>query len=191
MTEPRQRIPGPDLWTAVFTGILAVTAVVALVVGYRQLKEFHAEAQVQHLLALQQQMEQEPMLTYRRGLAAKRLNNEEDPDELYPVLDFFETVGLLVRRGYLDEADVWNTFSYPVFVLNADARQIIEQQQRQDPTTHADFTSLVERLQRIEVENHGTIAHPSKEEIVTYWKQELLAGRSVPMLPHPRKKTTK
>src|SRR5712692_910795 len=153
MAQSWHRIPhDPGFWTAVFTGILAVTAVVALVVGYRQLKEFHAEAQVQHLLALDQKFDQQPMLTYRRVLAEKRLKNEENPDELYPLLDFFETVGLLVRRGYLDESDVWSTFSYSVLILNADARQIIEQEQREDPTTYADFSSLVERLQRIEAE---------------------------------------
>src|SRR5260370_24058705 len=176
MTETRHRF-GPDFWTAVFTGLLFLTTFVALIVGYRQLKEFHAESQVQHLLALDQKFEQEPMLTYRRGLAEKRLKNEADPDELYPVLDFFETVGLLLGRGYLDESDVWNTFSYPVFIVNADARQIIEQLQREDPTTYAEFNSLVERLQRIEAQNHGTSAHPSKEEIADYWKQELSAGK--------------
>jgi hypothetical protein len=191
MTEPRHRIPhDPGFWTAVFTGVLALTAVVALIVGYRQLKEFHTEAQVQHLLALDQKFDQEPMLTYRRGLAEKRLRNVEDPDELYPLLDFFETVGLLVRRGYLDESDVWNIFSYDVLILNADARQIIEQVQREDPPTYAEFSSLVERLQRIEAKNHGTIAHPSKEEIADYWKQEISAGTSTPIRPHPRKTPT-
>jgi hypothetical protein len=191
MTESWHRIPGPDFWTAIFTGILALAAVVALVVGYRQLKEFHAEGQVQHLLTLDQKFDQEPMLTYRRGLAEKRLKNEEDPDELYPLLDFFETVGLLVKRGYLDDADVWNTFSYSVFILNADSRQIIEQLQREDPTTYAEFSSLVERFQRIEADNHGTSAHPSKDEITDYWKQELSAGKSIPMRPHPRKRAAK
>src|SRR5260370_11659281 len=154
MTEPWYRIPGPDFWTAVFTGILAATAVVALIVGYRQLKEFQAEGQVQHLLALDQKFDQEPMLTYRRGLAEKRLKNEEDPDELYPLLDFFELVGLLVNRGYLDESDVWNTFSYSVFVLNADARQIIKHNQRDDHTAYEEFSLLVERLQRIATDQH-------------------------------------
>lgn len=187
MTETWHRIPGPDFWTAVFTGVLAVTAVVALIVGYRQLKDFQAEGQVQHLLALDQKFEQEPMLTYRRGLAEKRLKNEEDPDELYPLLDFFETVGLLVKRGYLDESDAWNTFSYSVFILNGEARQTIEQLQREDPTTYEEFLSLVERFQRIEADKHGASAHPSKDEITDYWKQELSAGKSIPR--RPRKKT--
>jgi hypothetical protein len=191
MPQHQRLILRPEFWTAFSTSVLAATAIVALWVANAQLRESHAESQVQHLLALEQQIEQEPMLTYRRGLAEKRLKNEEDPYELYPMLDFFETVGLLVRRGYLDESDVWNTFSYPVFVLYADARPALEQQQRDDPTTYADFTSLVERLQRIEAENHGTGAHPSKEEIVDFWKQELLAGKSAPMPLHPRKKTTK
>jgi len=189
MTETRHRIPGPDFWTAFFTGILAAATVVALIIGYRQLREFQAEGQVQHLLTLDQKLDQEPMLTYRRGLAEKRLKNEEDPDELYPLLDFFETVGLLVKRGYLDESDVWNTFSYPVFILSADARQIIEQQQREDPTTYAEFSWLVERLQSIEADKHGTSAHPSKEEVTDYWKQELSAGKSILRRPHLRKKT--
>ena len=81
MTETRHRAPGPDFWTAVFTGVLALIAVVALVVGHLQLKEFHADGQVQHLLIPDQRFDQEPMLTYRRGLAEKRLKNEEDPDE--------------------------------------------------------------------------------------------------------------
>jgi hypothetical protein len=174
------QILSPEFWTACFTGTLAVIALVALIVAVAQLRESHAEAQVQHLLSLEQQFKQEPLLTYRRGLGEKRLKNEEDPDELYGLLDFFETVGLLVRRGYLNESDVWNVFSYDVFVLNADARQMLEQEQRDDPTTYAEFTSLVERLERIEKENHGTTAHPSKEEIMDYWKIERSAGRLSP-----------
>src|SRR5260370_5581545 len=166
----------PDFMTAIFTGDVALVSFVALLIGYRQLQEFRTESRVQHLLALEDKFTTEPMLTFRRNLAAKRLKNEEDPDEMYPVLDFFETVGLLVRRGYLDESDVWNTFSYPVLILNADARQIIEQLQREDPTTYADFSSLVGRFQRVEADKHGTSAHPSKEEIADYWKQELSAG---------------
>jgi len=77
-----------------------------------QLREAHEEAQVQHLLSFIQQLEQEPMATYRRQLAEKRLKNEDEPDELWDELNFFDTVGLLVDRGYLNENDVWDSFSY-------------------------------------------------------------------------------
>ena len=120
------------------------------------------------------------MLTYRRGLAEKRLKNQDDPDELYAVLDFFETIGLLVERGYLDESDVWNTFAIDVFTLNSDERQNIEQQRRKDPNTYAEFRFLVERLTHIEEKNHGLGANPSKEEIKEYYQQELSAGKAAP-----------
>jgi hypothetical protein len=184
----RQNPRSPEFWTATFTGILALVTLFAVVVGYKQLRDFRAESQVQHLLALEEKFDRDPMLTYRRALAEKRLKKQEDPDEVYPILDFFETVGLLVRRGYLDESDVWNTFSYPVFALNADARQIIEQDQRDDPTTYAEFVGLVKRLERIEAENHGTAAHPSSEEIEDYWKQELI-GSTIPVAPRTRRMT--
>ena len=180
MSQQPRRFPGPEFWTAFFTGVLAASTVVALIVAYQQLKEFHAESQIQHLLALEQQFDQEPMLTYRRGLAEKRLKNQDEPDELYAVLDFFETVGLLVKRGYLNESDVWNTFAIDVFTLNSDERQVIDQQRRKDPTIYAEFNFLVERLSQIEEENHGMGAHPSKEEIKEYYQQELSAGKVAP-----------
>ena len=108
------RIGRPEFWTAFFTGALAGATFYALFYARAQIKEAHQEAQVQHLLALEQQYENEPMATYRKRLAEGRLKGEEEPDDLYRVLDFFETVGRLVDREYLDQSDVWDNFAYPV-----------------------------------------------------------------------------
>ena len=94
----------PDWWTAIFSGILAVTAVGALWYARDQIKETREEsevqikearqqAQIQHLLVLVNEFDQEPMATYRRGLAQKRLKGtDSDPMELYRLLDFFERI---------------------------------------------------------------------------------------------------
>ncbi len=118
----------PEFWTAFFTGVLAgFTAALAGATFYAlfyakaQITEARAEAQIQHLLVLEQQYENEPLVTYRKRLAERRLKGEEEPAELYKVLDFFETVGRLVDRNYLSESDVWDNFAYPVLILNADA----------------------------------------------------------------------
>lgn len=183
MSETRLQIKFGDsaFWLAVFTGILAVIAAAALWIANSQLKESHEEAQIQHLLTLTQQFEQDPMATYRRQLAEKRLRNEKDPEELYNVLNFFDTVGLLVDRGYLNESDVWDTFSYWVFNVNSDARDIIEQEQRADPNAYSRFTSLVGRLQRIEVQHHGTGARPTKDEVMDFYRSELTTGIGKPL----------
>ena len=71
-----------------------------------RLRKPASRPQIQHLLTLVNEFDQEPMATYRRGFAQKRLSHkDDDPIELYRILDFFETVGLLVNRGYLNEED--------------------------------------------------------------------------------------
>src|SRR5260370_41744860 len=116
--------------TAIFTAIIAVTGVAALVYAHLQLREAHEEAQIQHLLAFDQQYRQEPMISYRRAYATKRLAGIEDPPEEGRLLDFFETIGLLVNRGYLNDTDVWETFGNEIMPVYADSREIIEQDQK-------------------------------------------------------------
>lgn len=136
------KIGRPEFWTAFFTGALAGATFYALVYAHGQIKEAHQEAQVQHLLALEQQYEKEPMATYRKRLAEPRLKGDDEPDDLYKVLDFFETVGRLVDREYLDQSDVWDNFAYPVLILNNDAKDIIHDYQKDDPAAYVGFTSF-------------------------------------------------
>lgn len=39
MSQQPRRFPGPEFWTAFFTGVLAASTLVALIVAYQQLKE--------------------------------------------------------------------------------------------------------------------------------------------------------
>src|SRR6516164_1372038 len=71
MSDVKNRF-NPDWLTGVFTTIIAFISVAALIYAHLQLKEAHEESQVQHLLSLQQQYEQEPMVTYRKLYATKR-----------------------------------------------------------------------------------------------------------------------
>src|SRR5713226_4946830 len=120
-------IESPEWWTAIFTGILAVTAILALIYAGRQLSAAHAGTQIQHLLQLDQRYSQEPMVGYRKQYADKRIRSESEGPfpEIERLLDFFETVALLVNRGYLKDTDVWETFSLYIFPLYADARETI------------------------------------------------------------------
>ena len=186
--RPRKvRIPTPDWWTAIFSGILAVTAVAALWYARDQIKETREEseveikearqqAQIQHLLTLVNEFDQEPMATYRRGFAQKRLSHkDDDPIELYRILDFFETVGLLVNRGYLNEEDVWNEFGAWILNINADSdmRPNIEYEKQSDPNSYAAYLSLVERVKRIDAAHHGTASQVSKPQLMDFYREEL------------------
>jgi len=187
MSDVKSRF-NPDWLTGVFTTIIAFISVAALIYAHLQLKEAHEESQVQHLLSLQQQYEQEPMVTYRKVYATKRLAGVEDPPERYKMLDFFEEVALLVKRGYLSETDVWETFSSEIFPLYADSRDTIEQERKKDdPVEYSNLISLVNRLEAIESEQKGGLAKPSKQEIVEHWKDEAAVGVGTPTAHHKAK----
>jgi len=178
----------PEFWTAFFTGALVgFTAALAAATIYAQffakaqIEEAHKEGQVQHLLLLVQQYDNEPMVTYRRRLAEQRLKGEEEPRDLYNVQDFFETVGRLVDRGYLDESDVWDDFGYPVLLLNADAGKLIQDYQQEDPAAYAGFTSLVKRMAQAESEHKGALQHTSADDVMNFYKEELSVGAGAPI----------
>jgi|SRR6516164_4579251 hypothetical protein len=132
MSDVKNRF-NPDWLTGVFTTIIAFISVAALIYAHLQLKEAHEESQVQHLLSLQQQYEQEPMVTYRKLYATKRLAGVEDPPERYRMLDFFETVALLVKRGYLRDSEVWETFGNEIFPLYAVAETKLKKREKLTP----------------------------------------------------------
>jgi hypothetical protein len=169
-----------DWWTAIFTGLLATVTAGALWYAHQQISASHEEAQVQHLLELDQRYSQEPMVTYRKLYAQKRLKGGEPFPEVERLLDFFETVALLVNRGYLNETDVWETFSEDIFPLFADARDTIEQDRKDEPAEYSNLVPLVGRLESIEIARHGTAYKPSKDDITGYWKDEAAIGPGTP-----------
>jgi hypothetical protein len=170
----------PDWWTAIFTGLLATVTAGALWYAHQQISASHEEAQVQHLLELDQRYSQEPMITYRKLYAQKRLKGDEASPERDKLLDFFETVAVLMNRGYLNETDVWETFGKDVFPLFADARDTIELDREDDPLGYSNLVSLVGRLELIEIARHGTEYKPSKDDITGYWKDEAAIGPGIP-----------
>src|SRR6266404_8408304 len=159
--------------TALFTGVIAVTGGLALIYAKSQLKQARDSDRVQHLLELLRQFETEPLVSSRKGVAAKKLKGVSDPPELDNILNFFETIGTLVKRGYLDEHDVWSSFSYWMFNVFADARESIEQEQKDDSTYYSDFVSLMGKMSKIEAAEHGLADRPSQEELKEFWQYEL------------------
>ena len=80
--------------------------------------------------------------------------------EAEDVFDFFETIGLLLRKGALDKEMVWNTFFYWIHRYWITGSEYIADQQRDDPTTWEDFKYLHEQV--IKVEKRRTKASDSE-----------------------------
>jgi hypothetical protein len=176
LTKLSHRLAQPDWWTAIFSGVVALTAICALWYAHSQIQEAHDEAQIQHLVTLVGQFDQEPMATYRKSLADKRLNTkDDDPKELYRILDFYETVGRLVDRGYLNEDDVWDEFGYWVLHLNSDTamRENVEYEEKQNPNEYAVYQRLVDRLLRIDKARGGQLSNLTASDVTDFYREEL------------------
>jgi hypothetical protein len=176
-----------EITTAFATSFVALTGITALYLAWSQLRQAREQTKIQHLVQLERELSSEPLITYRCELAKKRLAGKAEPSELYSILDFFETVGLLVRRGYLDASDVWSTFGYTIIILFADNRELIRDLEQDDPTSYSDFRLLADRMRKIETAEGGTSEIPSAEEIQDFWRgeREVKAGTPIPK----RKKT--
>jgi hypothetical protein len=150
----------------------------ALFYARSQLKQDHDEAQVERLINEVHKYDEEPLVTYRKTYAEQRLKGVVHPPAQYHLMDYFESIGLLVDRGYLDENDVWEDFAYSVFPLYADSRDAIDEEQKDNPTYYNHFVSLAGRMQAIEKAHHGNAELVTKDDLKEYWQDEanLVAG---------------
>ncbi len=99
-----------------------------------------------------------PAKRAQRTKAARNLLRGESL-EAEPILDFFETVGLLLRRGALDTEMVAHTFSYWIENYHAALKSHISVRQERDPLVWQDLNDLA--------------------RIVHAWREKHL-GRSLP-----------
>ena len=77
------------------------------------------------------------------------------PLESEPILDFFETMALLLRRGALDAEMVWHTFFYWINNYYEILRPYIAERQLRDPLVWQDFGSLVDTVRGIQQRRLG------------------------------------
>jgi hypothetical protein len=104
------------------------------------------------------------------------------PEEIYPVLDFFENVGLLTKRGYLNRQDVWDAFGYSMFNLWADMREFIDTEQKDTPATYEDFSQLMNEMREIDQQReHGASDHPSPAQVYQFYSFEAQAQPGGPV----------
>jgi len=139
----------------------AIGAGVALYIGHRTVTEMHFTAGVQTLLALHREFESEPMHRTRARAAKQLLKDGGDSRELEDVLDFFETVAVLVRRGAIDAELAWQTFSYDLDGYLVASRPVIANEQAETNAVWDELAGLQRRFDEVERQR----GHPPDEPL--------------------------
>jgi hypothetical protein len=94
--------------------------------------------------------------------------------EAEPILDFFETMALLLRRRALDKEIVWHTFFYWVDHYYEASRTFIAERQRVDPLVWKDLARFIETLRKYQGRQAGAGRYqvPTAEEIARFLQEE-------------------
>ena len=179
-------------WVAVqgiATAILVLTSAGAI--GYAGLQLRH-EREYRSVANLEKQLSfflSEGFTGARRRLAQARLNENElvpwdvddPPVSAFEVLDFYEHLSLLVKKGHLDLYDVWHTFyewAQPVYV---DMQPLIESPESSYADHYNDLQKMMRSMDEIQISkmqeqktNHWALWTP--ERIIEHYRYELEAG---------------
>ncbi len=153
-----------DAVAALATIGLLVLAVLTVLTAFLQLDEIRSSGKLGNLERELDRFDSKLMRMNRKALAEKRLQEDgtlraldeaDAPSELYEVLNFFEHLAFMVRRGYLDLYPTWHSFVHWASAYYCDAQRVIEYEQGDDVTYFPDFVWLVGQMGKENVRQGG------------------------------------
>jgi len=171
------------------TVVLVMTSAGAIAYASLQLRHEREYRAVENLEKQLSFFLSDNFVAVRRRLAESRLDEtglkpwtlEEPPVNAFEVLDFYEHLSLLVKKGHLNLYDVWHTFyewAQPVYV---DMQPLIESEESAYAQHYSDLQRMIRRMDEIQMEKmqtqkgeHWALWTP--ERIIEHYKYELEAG---------------
>jgi hypothetical protein len=174
---------------AMATVALVMTSAGAISYAALQLRHERAYRAVANLEKQLSFFLSEKFVEVRRRLAEARLDGtslkawtlDDPPVIAFGVLDFYEHLSLLVKKGHLDVYDVWHTFyewAQPVYV---DMQPLIEGEESPYSEHYSDLRRLMRQMDEIQMGKmqtqkgeHWALWTP--ERIIEHYQYELQAG---------------
>jgi hypothetical protein len=140
----------PEIIALVIAVMAALGAIAAAVAAAWQAYLLRFSLKVQSLFAVEKRFN-EPEYRKSRHFAARQLLLNRPESDVDDVLDFLDMLGLLVRRGAIDEEMVYHTFFYWVDGYWRAAADVIQRERQKNDRVWEDLPRLYQRL--LEIEN--------------------------------------
>ena len=156
--------------------IAAVAAVIAI---WMQNKSFKANLTADLAMRLEDRFASEEYKEIR-SRAARALKNHIDEEEAEDAFDFFETVGLLVRRKALDAEVVHSLFFHWINVYWTAGSHYIPRRRVKSKSLWKDFSALYVKVLELEKKEdpYSEDISLSKEDLARYLDDEIALGQS-------------
>jgi hypothetical protein len=117
-----------------------------------QLGAFRNDLGVRLLLVFSDRFDSPRLVKHRQVLAHQLQTNVADPEIKEAVMNFFEDLGLVFRRGYLNEHLIWSTFGFYAVGWWGNCAPYItrERGRKTDQSIFEDFEKLAARMSEID-----------------------------------------
>jgi len=174
---------------AVSTAVLVLTSAGAIGYAALQLKQEREYRSVANLEKQLTAFQAESFVAARKRLARDRMANgglvavdkDTPPASALEVLDFYDHIGLLVKKGHLEVYDVWHTFyewAQPVYI---DLRPLVEDEDSPFIDHYLDLKRLMRQMDELQLARmHGKQANHwalwTPERIIDHYNYELESG---------------
>lgn len=109
-----------------------------------------------------------------RGILARNLLDQAPHDQIKEgTLIFFEDLGLIYRRGFLDEDLAWRTFGFYAVRWWMAAHDYIREERRlkSDDSLFEEFQALANAFRKLDADHH--LSEPSPSDLTDFLKDEM------------------
>jgi len=170
-----------DFWAKIPIIVAVVGSILSIVSLAYQIRRSRFVVSIDLLLKFEANFFGAEKREIRSKAARGMLRESPDFSEAEDVLDFFETIALLVKKGALDGYMVWHTFDYWISRYYEAAKDHILRRQQGEPQVWRDLPDLVQNLRRREMRASrlGDISEtvPDAQEIKRFLEEELHEGK--------------
>lgn len=133
----------------------SASALVAVAALYVQERRARILLQIELIFKFNDRFNEEGFRCIRRSAASAVLKNAGDCRDVDEVLDFFETMGLMLRRRALDPEMVWSEFFYWIDGWWCAAQSDIQEVRADDDTIWEHFRHLRQEMTGVEKKRTG------------------------------------
>jgi len=168
-------------WTKIPVILAVVGSIISIVSLAYQIRRSRFVHSIDLLLKFEDNFFGSEKREVRSKAAKGMLRETPDHSAAEDVLDFFETIALLVRKGALDGYMVWHTFDYWINHYYEAAKPHILLRQKSEPEVWGDLGSLIRKLRVMEMKARQlrSISEtvPDTAEIKRFLEEELHEGK--------------